>query len=1315
MLHRETSENQTLDPEELFAFPLSPEQQRMWQADREQPGNAAYNAAYRWDFRGSLDHSILERTFNEIVRRHDILRTKFTLLEGALQQIVTVAPHLRIPTTDLSALPMVERDEAMDRLCAEEATRGFDLEAGPLIRVGLLRMANEYHVLMLTMHHIICDGWSIRLIMQEMQQIYAAFATGRESPLQEPALQYGDYVVWQRERIERGDFVPQLEYWKGKLAGYRRLQVPTDLSTVVEFITKSAITASQLSRDLTDRLKQFSNEQGGTMFSTALAALMTLLQGYTGETDIAIGSPVAGRSSTEVEGLIGLIVNHVVFRVGAADDPLFPEFARHVRDAVWQAVANQDIPFAHVLKAIEDASEPCPHPFYSINFVCHRAFGGTASFVFEFSGIRVSTIPSKSQGALYDLNFFLIERETGWRLSLEYNTALYSEAGARRMLEDFSGLLETIAADPDRRFSELLAAADLKFAKGSESGNVALNKIAAKAVAHNNSTNLEQGTILDASVTSYELPVGVTQERFWLLAKIAPNRSAFNMPASVRIVGPLSTEILERSLQFVVDRHESLRTTFKEVGGRSVQHIVADLKTSLQVSDLDDLQKDERDTRLQDLLQEEARRSFDLEHGPLFRARLFRLQADDHVLIVTLHHIVSDGWSQGIVQRELWSAYAAFEEGHSPSLAPLAIQYADFTSWQNDWLASEQAREHLDFWRTQLTGPLPILDIVNRPTGSPSTSDGAIETLQLSGDLMLNLKRLGRAENATTFMLMLAGFAILLARYSSGEDVTIGSPSANRRPETEPLVGPFSTPIALRLNLSGNPTLREVVRRATKVTLDAMDHVDLPFEVLFKQLRIRSIHGRSPLFQFYFVYQTAFLQPQQLRRLSVNPAPTVSVGTPFELQLVVIERPDGVRANLDYDPHRFDVGMIKDLLRYYDYVLRELVSDPDQPVANLNLPAGGQSAPAMESNAEVRSEYVAPRDSFESKLVNIWEEIFELPHIGIRDDFFDLGGQSIMAAQMISQIEKEFGKRIDLSILLVDRTIGQLAEKLRSSGGENRYSNLVTLRAAGTRPPLFCVHGGGGHLLDYRDLVAALPEDQPIFGLRASNMDADYQPETVEQLADKYLKEIQSIQKRGPYQICGLSFGGLVAYEIARQLAEKGEHVGVIALLDTGNWAHYRNLPARRMAQFRRIYILDRLKKYARNLARGRFDEFAEDARQFITSRWNVLLWKASRQVCQFMNRPVPKFARSNLVVFSAVGQDYTPKPYPGRLLLFRAEGRTAEYGDDVMLGWNGVARDGVVVHAVPGGHLTIMRKPQVYRLVEKLNHYLAGSIDGNA
>jgi thioesterase domain-containing protein len=230
--------------------------------------------------------------------------------------------------------------------------------------------------------------------------------------------------------------------------------------------------------------------------------------------------------------------------------------------------------------------------------------------------------------------------------------------------------------------------------------------------------------------------------------------------------------------------------------------------------------------------------------------------------------------------------------------------------------------------------------------------------------------------------------------------------------------------------------------------------------------------------------------------------------------------------------------------------------------------------------------------------------------------------------------------------------------------------------------------------------------------LRAADVSDAYEPETVEQLADKYLQDVERIQKRGPYQICGLSFGGLVAYEMARKLANKSRHVGVIALLDTGNWAYYQNLPASKMAQFRRTYLVDRLKKYGRNLVRGRFDELAADASLFITSRLNALLWKISRQACRVMNRPVPKFARSHLVIFSAAGRDYTPTPYAGRLLLFRAEGRTAEYGDDETLGWNEIARDGITVHHVPGGHVSIVRKPQVYRLVEQLDPYLADTFD---
>jgi hypothetical protein len=348
---------------------------------------------------------------------------------------------------------------------------------------------------------------------------------------------------------------------------------------------------------------------------------------------------------------------------------------------------------------LKESAEPHPNPFYTINFACHRAFGGTDSFVFEFSGIKVSTIPSKSQGALYDLNFFLIERQTGWRLSLEYNTELYSDARASRMIGDFRNLLEAIASNPDRRISEFPP-----FVLPECAHRVGDTFPSAEARSDPRGGAVDTDEIVDTpgSVDAYELPASITQERFWLLAKIAPDRSSFNMPASVRIIGPLSSDRLEESLRILVERHEILRTTFKEADDGLLQHIEPAWNIPLTVSSLEDCDHDGREGQLQALLSEEARKTFDLVHGPLWRARLFRLRPDDHVLIVTLHHIISDGWSQGVLQRELWSTYDALEDGREPSSPPLAIQYADFTAWQNEWLASRQAGEHLDFWLRQL-------------------------------------------------------------------------------------------------------------------------------------------------------------------------------------------------------------------------------------------------------------------------------------------------------------------------------------------------------------------------------------------------------------------------------------------------------------------------------------------------------------------------------------------------------------------------------------------------------------------------------------
>lgn len=1275
-----------------LAFPLSPAQERIWRADRRNRGDPAYNCAFRWSLKGPLDISVLERAFNEIVCRHEILRATFTQVGVDPVQLIAPSVDLKVVISDLRSMSEAERATETDRICREEATRGFDIGTGPLIRVSLIQTEEQRHLLLLTLHLIIADGWSIRVIIAEFQKLYSAFSEGRVSPLPDLSIQYPDYVVWQREAPAERAHNDQIDFWKSKLIRYRRLEVPGDITPPSELTRNSNIVSQELPRELTDALNQLSNRQGGTMFITVLAACKALLSRYTGETDIAVGSELAGRHRTELEGLVGLFINHVVFRTNVSGDPTFLELAERVRDTTWEIFANQDVAFEDVIKAREADGDSCPEPFFYVNFNCYRAYGGSSNYVLEPSNTQVVPIPSISQGALYRLNFFMVERESGWRLSVEYNTDCYSEKLAQQMLENFRGLLEEIAANPERRISEL------QLSGISASGKSYASDLAATTAADDSAPD-----------EFYTLPASVVQERFWLLTKLDPSGSKFHMRATVRVTGSLSHDVLERSFQGLVDRHEILRTTFAEQNGELVQVIASRKRFSLSVVTVAENHEAGREEKLQELLLEEARHPFDLQHGPLFRACLFHSQSDDHVLIITTHHIIADGWSQRIVQNELWSIYEALVSVRSGSLPPLPIQYADFAAWQKDWLGSQEATGHLNYWLKQLEGPLKILDFpTDHPPAPRMSSNGGIESLSVPGDLMESLKRLSKSEGVTMFTLTLACFAILIFRYSNQPNMVIGSPVANRKPETEPLIGPFSGPIPFRFDLSDNPTLHDVLKRVSGVSLEALDHSDLPFEALLKQLRVQSVNGRTVFFQFYFLYQTAFLQPHVLPELRVAPMPTFSVGTPFELQLALIERQDEVRVNLEYDADLFDPETIRTLLQYYEALLRAMVLEADRRVADLIAPAVGKSFRALSSAAgEVTHQYVAPRTDDEIKLAEIWQNILKVPTIGTNDNFFELGGHSLLAAELVSQVEAQFGITIDLSLLIIAPTIGQLAARLSQSPQKNR-SHIVAIRESGVKLPLFCIHGGGGHLLDYRDMIATLPDDQPIYGLRASDVNESY-PETVEELAEQYLHEIQKVQACGPYQICGLSFGGLVAFEIARRLAERGERIGLIALFDTGNWAYYRNLPAAKLVLFRRTYMIDRLKKYGRNLLHGRFDDLAADANQFVTSRLNAFLWKISRRFFRFVNLPVPKFVRSNIVVFSAVGQNYVPATYPGKLLLFRAEGRTAEYGDDLTLGWSAIPREGVVVHQVPGSHLSIMRKPHIDRLVQQLTPYLAG------
>jgi acyl carrier protein len=351
-------------------------------------------------------------------------------------------------------------------------------------------------------------------------------------------------------------------------------------------------------------------------------------------------------------------------------------------------------------------------------------------------------------------------------------------------------------------------------------------------------------------------PLSFSQQRMWLLDQLEPDTPTYNISHALRLSGTLETEALKRSFTEIVSRHEALRTTFAAVDGEPVQVISPVTDVDLPIDDLTTLPEAEREDEAKRRARQEARSPFDLERGPLFRAKLLRLGEEEHLLLLTMHHVVSDGWSMGVFWRELGALYEAFSEGKPSPLAELPIQYADYALWQRQWLTGEVLDSQLTYWKERLAELSPLELPTDRPRSAAQTHRGASQELLLSESLTEALKDLARGEGATLFMVLLGAFQVLLSRYAGQEDVAIGVPIAGRtRAETEGLIGFFLNTLVMRTDLSGDPTFREVLSRVREVALGAYDHQELPFEKLVEELRPERDLSRSPLFQVLFNMQ----------------------------------------------------------------------------------------------------------------------------------------------------------------------------------------------------------------------------------------------------------------------------------------------------------------------------------------------------------------------------------------------------------------------------------------------------------------------------
>ncbi|MHC5717305.1 MAG: amino acid adenylation domain-containing protein, partial [Nostoc sp.] len=436
-----------------------------------------------------------------------------------------------------------------------------------------------------------------------------------------------------------------------------------------------------------------------------------------------------------------------------------------------------------------------------------------------------------------------------------------------------------------------------------------------------------------------ELPLSFAQQRLWFLDQLDPSNPFYNISSAILLKGSLNVPILEQSFQEIVQRHEALRTSFVNVNGEPVQVIAPALNITLPVVDLQKLSLEEREAEARRLTNLHPRHSFDLTQSPLLQTTLLQLAEDEHILLFTIHHIVADAWSAGVLISEVAALYESFSTGKFSPLPDLPIQYADFTIWQREWLQTEVRSSQMAYWKQQLGGNLPVLQLPReRSRPAIQTFRGKKHSWTLSPTLSQALKSISQREAVTLFMTLLAAFKTLLYRYTSQTDILVGSPIANRnRSEIEGLIGFFVNTLVLRTDLSGNPSFRELLRRIREVTLDAYAHQDLPFEQLVAELQPDRNQGHTPLFQVMFVLQNAPMETLKLSGLSLTPMEVDTEIAKFDLTLSLTDTAQGLIGVFEYNTDLFDLDAIARMQGHFQTLLEAIVANPDQQLSDLPI------------------------------------------------------------------------------------------------------------------------------------------------------------------------------------------------------------------------------------------------------------------------------------------------------------------------------------------------------------------------------------------
>ncbi|QKJ32204.1 amino acid adenylation domain-containing protein [Mucilaginibacter mali] len=1304
-------------PELLLIAPSTEPQIEIWLSCKFGGAEAscAYNESFALNLQGKLDADALKRAIESLVNRHEALRSTFSP-NGAKMCIYSyLQPDLNFD--DLSDKAEVYRRHLIDEYVAQNMQQQFDLVNGPLMRVKIFKLAADQHQLILTLHHIICDGWSFGVILQELGQFYSAYAADKVPDLP-VAPKYSQYAVEQADFTAAPDYKETEQFWLNKYKGNVPVtDMPVDHPRPEIRAFASKHYKHSLDESLTAAIKKLAVKSGNSLITTLLVAFEVWLQNTTGQRDVVVGVPAAGQTAIGEVGLVGHCVNLLPVKSTVDGESTFLQYLKGRRSEILDAYDHQMITFGTLLKKLNIGRDPSRVPLVPVVFNSDMGM----DMGINFHNLTHQLVAEPRRFENFEIFINVNDIGSGLHMDWSYNAGLFGASSIEAMMLGFESLLQKVTAEP-----ELL----IKTLSGVEeaTADLSLSELNNTAAAYPREKPLHQliSDIAKQYPTNTAVKFGERVISYRELDR-ASNRLAALLMSTHVLKGDLVALAVDRSAEMVIALLAILKAGAAylpidpEYPVERVKYILND--ASVKVLITSENYKGHFETEAQELLIEDAMIASSeypdtpvaLEvHGTDLAYVLYTSGSTGHPKGVQIAHynlvnfLVSMQREPGMKAGDKLLAVTTVSfdiaglELYLPLITGACVYILDADSARDGRVLLQLIRQEQITvmqatpytWKIMLESgwneklPLKILC-----GGEALPKDLALKLLEKCSELWnmygptettiwSTVKKVSAADQIITIGKPIANTQVYILDdnlkqvspgstgeiYIGGDGVAPGYFNRSELTAERFILDPFATTASGKIYRTGDNG--RILNSGEIQCLGRVDH----------QVKIRGYRIETGEVAFH----VNRLKHVKDSVVVARPDPSNNINL---VAYVVTRQKLTTDTGLQIKDWRDELKKV--LLDYmvpqYIMVLDEFPLTPNGKIDTNALPE-----PDYTQN---RAAYVPPRTSIEQQVAEIWKKYLNIDKISIYDDFFELGGHSLTAVEIMTALEKETGKNLPLASLFSHSTVEKLALLLKMDGKSVTWDSLVPIKPLGDKMPLYIVHGAGLNVLLFNTLAMNMDANQPVYGLQAYGMNGIDEPHRrMEDIAGHYVAEIIAQNPVGPYALAGYSFGGIIAYEMARQLDAMGKEVKMLAMFDTYAYrSDYFDAPLKKW--FNRIWFLIKQLMHSVVLLMQNPKETYTYKKEMLKRRvirkyWDMRYGKEQKQEGFF------GYANKIDVANEEAERNYSMKPYPIAVEIFRAQKHTFYMDDFKYLGWKPYALKGVHVHDIPGEHNKIFAPP---------------------